>query len=72
MLSYTTGFISGCLLDKQRSIFQVMASNYMVWVASFWKWFDYISLWLVLTFSRRGPDNLIYLRLVLQQMYLVI
>lgn len=27
------GFLSGCLLDKQLSIFEVMVSNHMVWEA---------------------------------------
>lgn len=34
VLPYTKGFLSGSFLDKQLSIFQVMASNHMVWVAS--------------------------------------
>lgn len=34
ILPCSEGFLSGCLLDKHLSIFQVMASNHMVWVTS--------------------------------------
>lgn len=33
VLWYTKGFLSGALLNKQQSVFRVMVSNCMVWVA---------------------------------------